>query len=38
MTTKPTVKIKLEGHVDDLYALSLLFPENAYPSLYIVTI
>ncbi len=25
------IKIFVEGHVDDLYALSLLFPEGAYP-------
>ena len=31
------IKIYVEGHVDDLYALSLLFPEGAYPDLYVVT-
>ncbi|MPZ41759.1 MAG: hypothetical protein GEU95_27720 [Rhizobiales bacterium] len=35
--TAPAVKIKLDGHVDDLYALSLLFPEGAYPDFHIVT-
>jgi hypothetical protein len=35
MTT--IVKIKLDGHVDDLYTLSLLFPEGAYRDLHIVT-
>jgi hypothetical protein len=33
----PNVTIKLKGHVDDLYALSLLFPEGAHPDLHIVT-
>lgn len=31
------IKIFVEGHVDDLYALSLLFPEGAYPGLHVVT-
>lgn len=31
------VKIRVDGHVDDLYALSLLFPEGAYPDLHVVT-
>ena len=31
------IKIKVEGHVDDLYALSLLFPEGAYPELHVST-
>lgn len=31
------IKIKVEGHVDDLYALSLLFPEGAYSGLHVVT-
>ncbi|WP_157965013.1 hypothetical protein [Bordetella bronchiseptica] len=31
------IKINLEGHVDDLYALSLLFPKAVLPDLYIVT-
>lgn len=35
--TTPIVKIRLDGHVDDLYALSLLFPEGACPNLHIVT-
>ncbi|MDA9451091.1 hypothetical protein [Bradyrhizobium sp. CCBAU 21360] len=34
---EPVVKIHVEGHVDDLYALSLLFPEGAYPDLRVVT-
>jgi hypothetical protein len=32
-----TVKIFVHGHVDDLYALALLFPEGAYPQLHVVT-
>lgn len=35
--TKTIVKIVLDGHVDDLYTLSLLFPEGAYPGLHVVT-
>lgn len=31
------IKIYVGGHVDDLYALSLLFPEGAYPDLHVVT-
>lgn len=31
------VKIFVDGHVDDLYALALLFPEGAYPGLHVVT-
>ncbi|MGO6733506.1 hypothetical protein ELI54_31270 (plasmid) [Rhizobium ruizarguesonis] len=31
------IRIFVEGHVDDLYALSLLFPEGAYPGLHVVT-
>lgn len=31
------VKIKIDGHVDDLYTLSLLFPKNALPDLYVTT-
>lgn len=31
------IKIFVEGHVDDLYALSLLFPEGAYPDLFVIT-
>lgn len=31
------IKIYVEGLVDDLYAISLLFPEGAYPDLYVVT-
>lgn len=34
---EPVVRIQVEGHVDDLYALSLLFPEGAYPDLHVVT-
>lgn len=34
---EPIVKIQIEGHVDDLYALSLLFPEGACPDLHVVT-
>jgi len=35
--TTTVVKIALQGHVDDLYALSLLFPEGAYPGLHVIT-
>ncbi|MGO4321646.1 hypothetical protein [Pseudomonas sp. KB_12] len=35
--TRTTVKIELDGHVDDLYTLSLLFPEGAYPGFHVVT-
>lgn len=35
--SEPVVKIRVDGHVDDLYALSLLFPEGAYPDLHVVT-
>ena len=35
--TESVVKIHVDGHIDDLYALSLLFPEGAYPDLHIVT-
>lgn len=35
--TTPNVKINLDGHVDDLYALSLLFPKGVHPGLYVVT-
>lgn len=31
------IRIYVEGHVDDLYALALLFPEGAYPGLHVVT-
>lgn len=31
------VKIFVDGYVDDLYALSLLFYEGAYPGLYVIT-
>lgn len=31
------VKIQIEGHVDDLYAVSLLFPEGVYPDLHVVS-
>ena len=31
------IRIYVEGHVDDLYALSLLFPEGAYPGLHVAT-
>lgn len=37
LATRTTVKIALGGHVDDLYAISLLFPEGAYAGLHIVT-
>jgi hypothetical protein len=37
LVSAPIVKINLDGHVDDLYALSLLFPKGAYPNLHIVT-
>ncbi|MFT8662646.1 hypothetical protein [Zymomonas mobilis] len=30
-------KIFIEGNIDDLYTLSLLFPEGGYPDLYVVT-
>ncbi|MQQ34588.1 hypothetical protein GE543_09500 [Pseudomonas sp. SZ57] len=34
----PTIiKIALDGHVDDLYTLSLLFSNDSYPSLRVVT-
>lgn len=33
----PIVKIMLDGHVDDLYALALLFPKGVLPGLFIVT-
>jgi hypothetical protein len=33
----PSVKIKLDGHIDDLYALSLLFRQGAYPDLHVVS-
>jgi hypothetical protein len=33
----PTARIYLKGHPDDLYALSLLFPEGAYQGLHVVT-
>lgn len=32
-----TVRIKVDGHVDDLYTLALLFPEGALPDLHVVT-
>ncbi|GMO93540.1 hypothetical protein [Bradyrhizobium sp. TM239] len=35
--SEPVVKIRVHGHVDDLYALSLLFPEGVYPDLHVVT-
>lgn len=31
------IKIHVAGHVDDLYALSLVFPDGAYPDLHVVT-
>ena len=31
------IRINVEGHVDDLYALALLFPEGAIPALHVVT-
>ncbi len=31
------MKIFIDGHVDDLYALSLLFPKDAYDKLYVIT-
>lgn len=31
------IKLFVDGHVDDLYALSLLFPEGAYSDLHVVT-
>ncbi|CAB3878296.1 hypothetical protein [Achromobacter piechaudii] len=37
MVDVKNVRIYLGGHVDDLYALSLLFPKKAIPDLYIVT-
>jgi hypothetical protein len=37
LVTAAIVKIQLDGHVDDLYALSLLFPKGACPDLHIVT-
>lgn len=35
--TTTTVNIVLDSHVDDLYALSLLFPKGAYPGFHIAT-
>jgi hypothetical protein len=35
--TVPTIKIYINGHVDDLYALSILFPEHNSPHLHVVT-
>jgi hypothetical protein len=32
-----TVRIQVDGHVDDLYTLALLFPEGVLPDLYVVT-
>ena len=32
-----TVKIQIEGHRDDLYALAILFPEGALAGLHVVT-
>lgn len=32
-----SVRIFLQGHIDDLYALSLLFPVGAHPDLYVCT-
>ncbi|WP_125900846.1 hypothetical protein [Methylobacterium indicum] len=34
---KMIIKIFVSGHVDDLYALALLFPEGGYPGLHVVT-
>lgn len=31
------IKIQLNGHVDDLYTLSLLFPKDVFPEFYVVT-
>ena len=31
------IRIFVEGHVDDLYALALLFPRGAHPDLHVVT-
>src|SRR5687768_6757069 len=31
------IRLFVGGHVDDLYALSLLFPEGAYEGLHVVT-
>lgn len=31
------IKIFVDGHVDDLYAIALLFPEGAYPGLHVIT-
>jgi hypothetical protein len=33
----PVIRIKLKGHVDDLYTLGLLFPEGAYQDLHVMT-
>jgi hypothetical protein len=32
-----TARIEVEGHVDDLYTLALLFPEGVLPDLHVVT-
>ncbi len=37
LPTETTYKIHVDGHVDDLYALSLLFPEGATPDFYVVS-
>ncbi len=37
MPDEKTFKIHVDGQVDDLYALSLLFPEGAFPDFYVVT-
>jgi hypothetical protein len=37
LVTAAIVKIQLDGHVDDLYALSLLFTKDSCPDLHIVT-
>jgi len=36
-TASISVRIYVDGHIDDLYALSLLFPEGAHPDLHVVT-
>ncbi|KGE79928.1 hypothetical protein LW14_26220 [Rhizobium sp. H41] len=35
--TDATFKIFVTGHVDDLFALSLFFPEGAIPDFFVVT-
>lgn len=34
---RPDIRIFVDGHVDDLYSLALLFPEGVYAPLHVVT-